>query len=96
MLSKTVKVMRDLMQLAEMQSISTELYMVNGHATDRIYKLLGDNRITRWLSISCNDELQDNKLSEGLTAFLEKEKEIQQRKLLIEGVSENQRTSRDQ
>lgn len=28
MLSKTVKVMRDLMQLAEMQSISTELYMV--------------------------------------------------------------------
>ena len=50
------------MQLVERHSINAKLY--NGEATKRIYKLIGDKRVTRLLSVSCDDEFLDNKLWE--------------------------------
>lgn len=80
--------MKDLMQLVEKHNIS-EKY---GDAIKQIYKLLGDNRIAKCLSLSCDQELQDSKIWEGLITVYEMKMKVKQRKLLIE----NHRTSRDQ
>ena len=87
-LSKIIDVMKDLMQLVEKHNIS-EKY---GDAIKQIFKLLGDNRIAKCLSLSCDQELQDSKIWEGLITVYEMKMKVKQRKLLIE----NHRTSRDQ
>ena len=89
MLRRTISVMRNLMHLAVKHNIERNLY--NSDAAELFYKFSVDNRITRWLLVSYDDE-QDNNLWKRLFAFLEKEMKVQQRKFLIQAILENQRS----
>lgn len=75
-LGKIIKVMRDSMQSAEKHNINAKLR--TSAAIERIYKLIGDKIITRWLSVSCDDEFLYNKLWEELIAFLQNKVKVQQ------------------
>ena len=82
-LSKITNTMKDLMKISKKHDIERKLY--NGEGLVKIFKLLGDGRITRWLSITCDQDLQDEKLWMKLIAFLEKDIKVQQQMLLIQG-----------
>ena len=88
-LSKMINTMKDLEHLACEHNIQARLY--RGDGLDRIYQLLGDNRVTRWLSIICDDTYNDEELWSKLTEFLEKELRVQQQKLLIQGKNDDKR-----
>ena len=76
-LGKIIKVMRDSMQSAEKHNINAKLR--TSAAIERIYKLTGVYKlITRWLSVSCDDEFLYNKLWEELIAFLQNKMKVQQ------------------
>ena len=81
-LSKVINLMKDLMELSKFHNIENKLY--NGDAIERIYKLLGDSRITRWLSSSCDENLEDAELWNKLIEFLEKDIRVQQQKALLQ------------
>ena len=68
--------MKDLMCLAKYHKIEGKLYYGNG--IDQIYKLMGDTRMTKWISISCDEELEGEELWNELIKFLEKDLRIQQ------------------
>ena len=57
-LSKIMNMMRELYQLVEQHNIKSKLY--SGHRLERIYQMMGDSRVTRWLStiyeVEYNDE----------------------------------------
>ena len=57
-LRKIINVIRDLYQLPEQQDIKSRL--CNGDGLERIYQMMGDSRVTRWLStideVEYNDE----------------------------------------
>ena len=59
-LSKMINTMRDLEHLACERNIQANLY--SGDGLDRIYQLLGDSRVTRWLSTICDDTYNDKEL----------------------------------
>ena len=82
-LSKIVNIARDLMKLAKEHHIKSRLY--NGDALERIYKMMGEVRVTRWLTYSCDEDLEDEELWKALIKFLEKEQRVQQQKFLICG-----------
>lgn len=48
-LSKITNVIRDLIKLSKKHNMERRLYF--GDGLDRIYKLLGDSRVTRWFTI---------------------------------------------
>ena len=52
-LSKIINIMKYLEHLAEEHKIQSKLY--HGDGLDRIYQLLGDTRVTRWLSKICEE-----------------------------------------
>ena len=78
-LSKIVNIMRNLYQLAEQYNIKSRLYSDDGF--ERIYQMMGDNRVTRWLSRICEVEYNDEQTWNHQ----------QQQKLLIQNKSENKR-----
>ena len=47
-------------------------------------QLLGDNNVTRWFSIICDDIYNDQELWSKLTNFLGKELRVQQQLLILE------------
>ena len=59
-LSKMINTMRDLEHLACECNIQAKLY--SGDGLDRIYQLLRDNRVTRWLSTICDNTYNDKEL----------------------------------
>ena len=59
-LSKMINTMKDLEHLACEHNIQARLY--SGDGLDRVYQLLGDNRVTRWLSTICDDTYNDEEL----------------------------------
>ena len=59
-LSKMINTMRDLEHLACERNIRANLY--SGDGLDRIYQLLGDSLVTRWLSTICDDTYNDKEL----------------------------------
>ncbi len=73
--------MSDLISLAKYHSIEGKLYYDDG--IDIIYGLLGDTRVTKWLTLTCDDDLQGKELWEKLIKFLEKELKVQQELSLI-------------
>ena len=79
-LSKIINTKKDLAHLACQHNLA-RLYI--GDGVDRIYQLLGDNRVTRWLSTTCDDTYNDQELWSKLVEFLEKELRVQQQKFLI-------------
>ena len=88
-LSKIVNMMRDLHQLAEQHNIKSRLY--SGDRLERIHQMMGDSRVTRWLSIICEIEYNDQQTWHHLKAFLEHDLKVQQQKLLILNKPENKR-----
>ena len=59
-LSKIINLMKDLMSLCVKHDIEQNLYHSDG--LEKIYKLLGDSRVIRWLNISCNKYLESKEL----------------------------------
>ena len=50
--------MKDLQCLASEHHIESKLY--SGDELEHIYQLLGDNRVTRWLSKLCEETYDDH------------------------------------
>ena len=73
--------MKDLTKLCKRHNIEAKLY--NNDAVEKIYKLLGDGRVTRWLGSICDEEIEDDVLWRRLIQFLEKEIRFQQQKMLV-------------
>ena len=80
---------QDLEHLAYEHNIQARLY--SGDGIDRTYQLLGDNRVTRWLSTICDDTYNDQELWSKLTEILEKELGVQQQKLLLQEKTDEKR-----
>ena len=59
-LAKVFNLIKDLMKLAKQHNIEEKLYHEEG--LQQIYKLLGDGRVTRWLSTICDEQLEDKKV----------------------------------
>ena len=94
-LSKIINTMKDLEKLAKDHNIQSKLY--SGDGLERIYQLLGDSRVTRWLSIACEKTYNDEELWLRLIEFLEKDLKVQQQKLLIQGkTEEDKKTESDE
>ena len=85
-LSSIIHLMKDLMRLAKEHNIEERLF--HGSAMEHIQDLMGDARFTRWLSVSCDKDLTDErKRWTELLVFLEKEVRIHQQKLLYSSKS---------
>ena len=81
-LSNIIHLMKDLMKLAEEHNIEERLF--HGNALDRIQELMGDGRFTRWLSVSCEIDYNDEKRRWiDLISFLEKEVKVNQQRLMF-------------
>ena len=59
-LSKIITIMKYLVSLSKQHHIESKLF--HGNGLERIYKLLGDGRMARWISKSCDDDLEGEKL----------------------------------
>ena len=68
------------MKLAKQHNNEEKLYRREG--LQQIHKLLGDGRVTRWLTTMCDEQLED-KVWEKLILFLEKEMKIWQQRSLV-------------
>ena len=80
-LSKVINVIEELIALAKDRSIEEKLY--SGDAIYSIYKILGDNRTTRFLEKTCDDNLEGGPLWRRLIVFLDKEIKINLEKSMI-------------
>ena len=78
--SKLINLMKDLIQLSKRHDIQNHLFY--GNALERIYRLMGDGRLNRWL-IQKDDVLEGEALWVELIKFLEKELKICQQKAVI-------------
>ena len=78
--SKLINLMKDLLQLSKRHKIQNHLFY--GDGLEKIYRLMGDGRINRWLSQKSED-LEGEALWLELIQFLEKELKICQQKALI-------------
>ena len=56
--SQIINTMKDLQCLASEHHIESKLY--SGDELEHIYQLLGDNRVTRWLSKLCEETYDDH------------------------------------
>ena len=93
-LSKLINVISELRKLALNHGIEEHLYYGDGLL--RIYRILGDKRTTKFISTVCEENLNPRETWEKLIAHLEKEKRVQQQKLLILDQSTNERHSNNQ
>ena len=85
-LSQIINTMKDLQRLASEHHIESTLY--SGDGLERIYQLLDDNRVTRWLSKLCEETYDDHEQWMKLIEFLEKDLKVQQQRMLIQEKSE--------
>ena len=85
-LSKIINVTKELIQLAETHSI--EEYLYYGDGIQRIYSVLGDSRLSRWLS-TMDEGISPKQTWDNLVQFLQKELKLQQQKIVIIGSSTN-------
>ena len=81
-LSSLINILKDVTKLAEDHDIETKLYC--GDGLDRIYTLLGDNRLTKWLFHISKKVLTDKQLWNQLIEFLDKDLKVQQQKVTIQ------------
>ena len=80
-LVKIINTMKDLLHLAKTYQIEEKLF--HGDGLQRIYKLLGDKRIMRWLAISCEHTKEGEEQWHQLIEFLEKDVKVHQQKALL-------------
>ena len=93
-LSKIVNCMRDLIALSKQHNIENELYY--GSALHRIYKVLDDKTMTRWLSLQSESDWKEEVLWLNLIKFFEKDIKIFQQKVLVQGTLSNSRKNDSQ
>ena len=85
-----INAMSDLISLCKRHCIEGKLY--NGDALNIIYSMMGDGRVTRWLTCICDENLEDEALWSKLIMFLEKELKVEQEKALIKKNYDNDRS----
>ena len=88
-LSKIINMVKGLYQLPEKHNIKSKWY--SGDGLERIYQMLGDSWVTRWLSTICEVDYNDEQTWHHLIEFQERDLNVQQQKLLIQNKSENKR-----
>ena len=91
-LSQIINTMKDLQRLTSEHHIQSKLY--SGDGWERIYQLLGDNRVTRWYSKLCEETYDDHEQWIKLIEFLEKDLKVQQQKMLIQEKSDEKRNAK--
>ena len=89
-LTKIINVMKDLLLLAENHDLETQLF--HGDALDQLYKLSGDSRVMRWLSVSCEDKKEGKDEWNQLIKFLERDIKIHQQKLLLKSKASDEKS----
>ena len=82
-LSKVINIMKDLVSLSKQHNIERKLY--HGDGLQKIYKLIGESRTTRWLSQTCDENLDEERAWESLQMFLEKDLKVQLQRQRILG-----------
>ena len=73
--------MTDLITLAKYHHLEGKLY--HGEGIDIVYNLMGDQRVTKWLTKICDKNLDGEDLWQELIVFLDKELKVQQELSLI-------------
>ena len=71
----------DLLTLSKYHGIENKLY--HGDHLNVIYGLMGESRVKKWITITCDEELEEEELWSKLILFLEKELKVQQELSLI-------------
>ena len=84
-ISKIINALHDLMRLAQEHHIEEHLYY--GDGLHKVYQLLGDINTTKFLNTICDDDLEQHGVWSKLVSFLDKQKRVQQQKLIIQGPS---------
>ena len=82
--------MKDLQHLAEEHKIQSKLY--HGDGLDRIYQLLGDTHVRKWLSKICEESYDDQELWSQMINILEKDLKVHQQKVLIQEKVEDKKS----
>ena len=91
-LSQIINTMKDLQHLASEHHIESKLYSEDG--LERIYQLLGDNQVTRWLSKLCEETYDDHEQCMKLIEFLENYLKVHQQRMLIQEKSDEKRNTK--
>ena len=78
-ISQIISLMRDLLNLASKHDIEKNLFY--GEGLEKIYRLMGNDRMTQWLKESCEVEQNEKVLWNKLLLFLEKELKVEQQRL---------------
>ena len=89
-----VNAMTDLMSLAKYHDIEGKLYF--GDGIDLIYGLMGDFRVTKWLTQTCDQNLDGKELWVELIQFLEKELRVKQELSIIKKKYANEKGDKNQ
>ena len=95
-LSKNINIMKDLEKLSKKHKIEQKLY--NGEGVQRISKVIGEGRITRWLSQNADTDMDEEEAWRSILVFLEKEIKVVQRRQIFLGkadLSQDKGYSRD-
>ena len=71
----------DLISLSKYHGIENKLY--HGDHLNVIYGLMGETRVRKWITMTCDEELEEEELWRKLIMFLEKELKVQQELSLI-------------
>ena len=85
-LQKTVNLMKDLMKLSETHKVENELYY--GDGLEKIFKILGDRRLEKWIKENCEKNLSRRESWSSVLKSLEKETTILQQKKIFLGKDE--------
>ena len=83
----------NLTTLAMKRNIENQLYYSD--SIHKIYQLLGENRVTKWLMKISDEDLSDEEQWQKLIQFLEKELRVQQQRCLIRGDTKSQNERND-
>ena len=86
-LSKVTNTMRDLMHLASTHNIEDDLYHSN--ALHEVVQMLGEHRMMRWLTVSCETPKTGKFKWKQLIEFLDKEMKVHQQKAVIQKCTSN-------
>ena len=87
-LSRIINLMKDLTTLAVKHNIENQLYYSG--SIHKIYQLLGENRVTKWLMKISDEDISDEEQWRKLMQFLEKELQVQQQHCFIRGDTKSQ------
>ena len=80
-LAKIINLMKELLLLAEKHDIQNELFY--GESLQSIYKLLGDQRMNKWLTLTVDLTLKGESLWLKLIEFLEKDLKVNQKMSMV-------------